>query len=114
MRLRGRLDFPDRHEETVQPWLWVRLILLGLAIAYLIAFAIDNDEESKIDFVFGSAQVSRVWLILISVAIGLLAGLLLSQLYRHRQRRRSLQRTGEPVDAGPDLAGGDEAVGEPR
>ena len=114
MRGRGRLDFPNRHEETVQPWLWIRLIVLALAIAYIVAFAIDNDEESKIDFVFGSARVSRVWLILISVAIGVLAGLLLSQLYRHRQRRRAMQRAGEPLDSGGDLGGGDEAVGEPR
>jgi len=37
--------------------------------------------------VLGTARVSLIWLILLSVALGLLLGVLLSQLYRRRSRR---------------------------
>jgi len=86
---RPKLDFPDQHEGTVQPRLWIFLGLLALVIAYLIAFALKNNKEAEVDFVFWTASTSRVWVILVSLGIGLLGGVLLSQLYRHRQRRRS-------------------------
>ena len=106
-RRRPKLDFPDRHEHTVQPRLWVFLGGLVLVVGYLIAFALKNRERSEVDFVFWTAQTSRVWILLVSLGIGLLGGVLLSQLYRHRQGRR---RTGpdelaQPLDTPSDLAG---------
>lgn len=98
-----KLDFPDRHEETVQPWLWVKLALLALAVAYLIAFAIKNNDKDEIDFVLWTSSVSRIWLILISVLVGLIGGLLLSQLYRARQKRRSGPASARPPGAPPPI-----------
>jgi NhaP-type Na+/H+ or K+/H+ antiporter len=37
--------------------------------------------------VIGTAHVSLIWLILLSVALGLLLGVLVSQLYRRSRRR---------------------------
>jgi NhaP-type Na+/H+ or K+/H+ antiporter len=37
--------------------------------------------------VVGTTQTSLIWLILLSVALGLLLGVLLSQLYRRSRRR---------------------------
>jgi len=37
--------------------------------------------------VFATANVSLVWLILLSLAIGLVGGILLAQLERRRRRR---------------------------
>ena len=57
--------------------------------AYLIAFVAGNDEEASVDFVFGQARTSLIWVILLSLLAGLVGGVLLSQLHRRRQARRS-------------------------
>jgi uncharacterized integral membrane protein len=70
-----------------QPRLYVRIIVLGLLIAYGIAFVLENNKHVHVHFVLGTAHVSLIWLILLSVALGLLLGVLVSQLYRRRRRR---------------------------
>jgi uncharacterized integral membrane protein len=70
-----------------QPSLYLRIIFLGLLIAYGIAFVLENNKHVHVHFVLGTARVSLIWLILFSVALGLLLGVLLSQLYRRRRRR---------------------------
>jgi uncharacterized integral membrane protein len=70
-----------------QPNLYLRIIFLGLLIAYGIAFVLENNKHVHVHFVLGTARVSLIWLILFSVALGLLLGVLLSQLYRRRRRR---------------------------
>jgi uncharacterized integral membrane protein len=94
--------------ERYQPKLYAILIVLGVALAYLIAFVIKNSDKTSIDFVFGKATTSLIWVILLCLAIGLLAGVLLSQLYRRGGR----DKPGKPGDAVGDLPGRDEAVGE--
>ncbi len=71
-----------------QPRLWVRLIALVLLAAYAIAFILGNRDQVSVDFVFATASVSLVWLILLALAVGLLGGILLAQLDRRRRRRR--------------------------
>ena len=97
------------REETWQFRLYLRLLILLLAIAYLVAFVIENHNETKVRFVFGTTRVSLIWLILLSLALGILGGVLLSQLYR-RARRQERSEAADPV---PDFLEGDEAVGEP-
>jgi uncharacterized integral membrane protein len=63
------------------------LILLALA-AYAVAFVLENRKEVKLHFVLATAKVSLIWLILLSLALGLLGGVLLAPLYRRRRRRR--------------------------
>ena len=98
-----------RRTSNWQPVLYTLLLGLGLALAYLIAFVIKNSDQTQVDFVFYSATTSLVWVILLSLALGLLTGVLLSQLYRRRGR----QEVGEPAHPVGDLADGDEAVREP-
>jgi uncharacterized integral membrane protein len=62
------------------------LILLALA-AYAVAFVLENRKQVKVHFVFATAKVSLIWLILLSLALGLLAGVLFPSLYRRRRRR---------------------------
>ena len=45
----------------------------------------------NVHFVFATASVSLVWLILLALGVGLLGGTLLAQLER-RRRRRSHER----------------------
>lgn len=46
-----------------------------------------NNKQAKVLFVLGKAGVSLIWLILLSVGLGLVLGVLLSQLYRRGRRR---------------------------
>jgi len=48
---------------------------------------LENNKHVHVHFVLGTAHVSLIWLILLSVALGLLFGVLVSQLYRGRRRR---------------------------
>jgi NhaP-type Na+/H+ or K+/H+ antiporter len=41
-----------------------------------------------VSFVFVSTRVSLIWVILLSLAVGIVLGVLASQLHRHRHRRR--------------------------
>jgi uncharacterized integral membrane protein len=79
----------DEFERSWQPRLWITLGLLILIGAYLIAFVVGNDKEAAVNFVFGEARTSLIWVILLSLLAGLVGGVLLSQLYRRRYARKS-------------------------
>jgi uncharacterized integral membrane protein len=88
MRLRRRLDTKEL-QETWQAKLWLRLVGLALLLAYLVAFVVENNKQIDVHFVFATARVSLIWVIFLSLGIGLLFGLLLSQIYRRRRRGES-------------------------
>jgi len=71
-------------DERYQARLWLVLGALGLLVAYVLYFVLANDDEVSVDFLFFDATTGLIWVILLSLAIGLVAGLLLSQLYRRR------------------------------
>ena len=93
---------PREHfERSWQPRLWVTLGLLILIGAYQIAFVVGNDEEASVDFVFGEARTSLIWVILLSLLAGLVGGVLLSQLHGRRLDRRRQSPTSEASDETP-------------
>jgi uncharacterized integral membrane protein len=77
-----------KPRKSFQPGLWTRLVPIGLVSAYLILFVAFNTRMAKVDFVFTSTRVSTIFLILLPLGIGIVLGVLLSQLYRHSKRRR--------------------------
>ena len=83
---RGGIDPETR--ETFQPKLWLVLIGLALIVVYVVAFIAENNKHVTVHFVLFSANTSVIWLILLSVGIGLLLGLLVSQLERRRGRKQ--------------------------
>ena len=83
---RPRID-TNEVSDRWQPRLYVRLIVLGLLVAYAIAFVLENRGAVRVHFVLTSAHVSLVWLILLALGVGLLGGILLAQLERRRRRR---------------------------
>lgn len=90
MRLRRRQSVDTRAlQENWQPKLYARLVALILLAAYAIAFVLENRKTVHVHFVFVTASVSLVWLILLSLGVGFLVGILLSQLERRRRRRRA-------------------------
>ena len=86
----------DEFDRSWQPRLWIRVGLLILIGAYLIAFVVGNDEEASVDFVFGQARTSLIWVILLSLLAGLVGGVLVSQLHRRRQERSSAASVETP------------------
>jgi uncharacterized integral membrane protein len=79
----GRVEEP-RGERR----LFAKLVILLAIAAYAVAFVLENRKEVNVHFVFATATVSLIWLILLSLALGLLGGVLLAPLYRRRRRRR--------------------------
>ena len=90
MRFRRRPSIDtEQLQENWQPKLYARLIALILLAAYAIAFVLENKKSVHLHFVVVTANVSLVWLILLSLAVGFVVGILLSQLERRRRRRRA-------------------------
>jgi uncharacterized integral membrane protein len=77
-----------KPRRSFQPGLWTRLVPLGVVSVYLILFIAFNTRMAKVDFVFSSTRVSTIFVILLPLGIGIVLGVLLSQLYRHGKRRR--------------------------
>jgi len=76
--------------EDWQPRLWAIVIGLGLLVVWVIAFIAKNSDKVKIDFVLFSTNASLIWLLILLLGVGFLAGLLASQLYRRRSGRSRL------------------------
>ena len=83
---RPRIDTSEVSDRW-QPRLYLRLILLGLLVAWAIAFILENRTQVNIHFVLATTRVSLVWVILLALGVGLLGGILLAQLERRRRRR---------------------------
>ena len=83
---RPRIDTGEVSDRW-QPRLYLRLIVLGLLVAFAIAFILENRKQVNVHFVLATASVSLVWLILLALGVGLLGGILLGQLERRRRRR---------------------------
>ena len=90
MRLGRSTDTPGEGEfaRTWQPRLWALVLALALITAYVIGFVVANDEAVDVNFLFATPRTSLIWVILLSLAIGLIAGVLLSQLYDRRRAQR--------------------------
>jgi uncharacterized integral membrane protein len=79
--------FRKPSEEQIREWqprFWAKLIGLVLISAYVIAFIIENHRNVHVHFVLFTAKVSAIWLIVLSLVIGFLAGAFLRQLHRRR------------------------------
>jgi uncharacterized integral membrane protein len=94
MRLRRRSEEEPSspEEEQVGPppaerRLLAMLVILLAVVAYAVAFVLENRKQVNVHFAFATARVSLIWLILLSLALGLLGGVLLPHLYRRRRRR---------------------------
>jgi uncharacterized integral membrane protein len=88
----GLFRRPSGPVEDWQPRLYALVIALVLIALWVIAVIVKNNDPVKIDFVLFSAHARLIWLLILLLGIGFLAGVLGSQLYR---RRRQLGRAPE-------------------
>ncbi|MGZ4334267.1 MAG: lipopolysaccharide assembly protein LapA domain-containing protein [Gaiellaceae bacterium] len=107
-------DVGEDRPSTWQPWLYVKIGLLLFAIAWAIAFVVENTKQINVHFVFATANVHVVWMILLLLAVGLVGGVLLSQLYRHRRRAQLAEKRRKTRDASGDVGGRDKTEGKAR
>ena len=106
---------PQEEEDgpsTWQPLLYTKIAVLLVVIGYSVAFVVQNTDQIRIDFVFATTKVRLIWTMLLLLAIGLIGGILLSQLYRHRRRSQLAQKSGKSRHSRPDVRGRDKAVGK--
>jgi len=82
-------------QSTWQPRLYAKIGLLLLVVAYSIAFVVENRQRIEIHFVFATETVRLIWAILLLLAVGVIGGMLLSQLYRHRRRAKLAKHSGK-------------------
>jgi uncharacterized membrane protein YciS (DUF1049 family) len=106
--------FEEDRRSAWQPMLYLKVGLLLLALAWGIAFVVENNKQINVHFVFATAKVNQLWAMLLLFAVGLVGGVLLSQLYRHRRRAQLAKKGRKPRDSGTDLRGRDEAEGKAR
>jgi uncharacterized integral membrane protein len=76
-------------EEAWQPKLWSKIILLIVFVGYGLALIVANSSKVDISFLFASVKITKIVLILVCVAIGLVTGVLISQMSRHRGMKRA-------------------------
>jgi uncharacterized integral membrane protein len=88
MKLPRSRGIDPETRETFQPRLWLTVIALVLIGAYIVAFIAENHKSVTVHFVLLSARTSLIWVILLTLVIGLAGGLLLSQLARRRGRKQ--------------------------
>jgi uncharacterized integral membrane protein len=70
--------------EKDTPW---RLIVFGVLAVYAVLIVVFNRKQVEVSFVFFSAEISLLVLILLCVGIGFAAGYLFDQLRDRRKRR---------------------------
>jgi uncharacterized integral membrane protein len=68
--------------EKGTPW---ALIAFGVLAAYALLIVLLNREEVRVSFVFFSARISKIVLILLCLGIGFAAGLIFDRWRRHRE-----------------------------
>jgi uncharacterized integral membrane protein len=82
---------PERRAEGRR---WAIVVVLALVVAYVIAFAVENTTEVPVHWVFATTRTSFIWALFLTLAFGIVIGLLLPQLYRRRRRRREHRPQG--------------------
>jgi uncharacterized integral membrane protein len=65
------------------PW---TLVIFGAAALYVLLVALLNSEQVEIDFLFFTAEISKLVLILLCLGVGFAAGFLFDR-WRHRRKR---------------------------
>ena len=69
--------------EKGTPW---KLIVFGVLAVYAVLIVLFNLDEVEVSFVFFSATISKLVLILLCVGLGFAAGYLFNQLRARRKR----------------------------
>jgi uncharacterized integral membrane protein len=75
-----------RHGHRTGLYAWA-VALIGLLVV-VIALAVANTRQVKLNWVFGEGEASLVWIVLAAAVLGWLLGIATSVVFRLRTRRR--------------------------
>lgn len=67
---------------------WVITIVVLVAVAFLVVFAVQNTEDAEVEWIFGSTTGPLIFVILASALAGVLVGALGILILRFRRRHR--------------------------
>ncbi|HZG35671.1 MAG TPA: LapA family protein [Gaiellaceae bacterium] len=97
------MDPSEREREFQRSWLpklWLSIAGLILLAAYVIAFVSGNTDQASVNFIFFEARTSLIWVILLSLLAGLVAGVLIAQIYARRVYRSDAStETPSPIES---------------
>jgi len=79
---------PTPPAQRNTPWTWILFAVLAL---YAVLLVILNADQVEISFVFFSAEISLLVLILLCLGIGFAAGFLFDRMRERRKRRASAE-----------------------
>jgi uncharacterized integral membrane protein len=82
-----RRDRLRRHGRHTWFYMWAGALVALLVI--LIALVVANTRNVKVSWVLGSTRQSLVWIILVTAILGWLLGIVTSEIFRFRTRRRN-------------------------
>jgi uncharacterized integral membrane protein len=81
---------PEPVRSRSRAGLYARLFVLVALLLVLIALVVANTPRTvELSWVFGSGQVSIVWIIVFSAVLGWLVGIVTGALIRHSTRGRT-------------------------
>ena len=87
---------PARLRNAPEQGVYVVVGVLAVVVLFLVGFIVKNDRPARVDFVLFSTATSLIWVILISLLLGLVAGVLLARLGPTSRRGQE-----DPVDRLP-------------
>jgi uncharacterized integral membrane protein len=67
--------------------LYVYVVAIIILVVYLIALTVANTRVVTVSWVFGSSDISLIWLVVVPAILGLFLGMLIGALLRYRTRR---------------------------
>jgi uncharacterized integral membrane protein len=65
----------------------IKLVVAVIGLVLLIAFVLDNSQTVKVGFVFFSARLSLIWVLLIAAFLGAVVDRLVILIGRRRKKR---------------------------
>lgn len=80
------------------------IAIIALIVIYLIAFVLKNTRSVKVSFVFASTTASLIWVLLVSILLGIVLGLAASRLGHVRPSRRA--RAAQAASSGGSSTAG--------
>jgi uncharacterized integral membrane protein len=91
----GGVKLPQRLREGPEQGVYVLLGVAAVALLYVVGFVVSNSESVPVDFVLFTARASLIWVIVIPLLIGGVAGYALARM---RGRAQAERRTAQPSD----------------
>ena len=65
-----------------------RLVIGAVGLVLLIAFVVGNSNDVKVNYIFGHATTSLIWVILAAALLGVLVDRLIIALGKRRKKQR--------------------------